>query len=122
MIVCSCKDATRYRTSTTPETRKRGAAPHPSAGGRGDGYSQDMRDLVIAVNNAGVSNLPSLINCVLCVYFRRLTQREPSFLQLCNITALTEDGIVIQLFNQCKSILMRESFSIGWIEDSECTE
>ena len=39
------------------QTRKR-AAPHPSAGGRGDGYSQDMRDLVIAVNNAGVSNHP----------------------------------------------------------------
>jgi hypothetical protein len=39
------------------QTRKR-AAPHPSAGGRGDGYSQDMRDLIMAVNNVGVSNHP----------------------------------------------------------------
>ncbi len=39
------------------QTRKR-AAPHPSAGGRGDGYSQEMRDLVVAVNAAGMSNHP----------------------------------------------------------------
>ncbi len=35
------------------QTRKR-AAPHPSAGGRGDGYSQEMRNLVVAVNAAGI--------------------------------------------------------------------
>lgn len=34
------------------------AAPHPSSGGRGDGYSQDMRDLLAAVSQMGVSNHP----------------------------------------------------------------
>jgi hypothetical protein len=33
-------------------------APHPSAGGRGSGYSQDMRALVMAIRNAGLSDDP----------------------------------------------------------------
>ena len=42
------------------QTRRR-AAPHPSAGGRGDGYSQDMRELAVAVNNAGLTNHPAFV-------------------------------------------------------------
>ena len=33
-------------------------APHPSGAGRGRGYSQDMRELVMSVRNAGESNHP----------------------------------------------------------------
>ena len=33
-------------------------APHPSGAGRGSGYSQDMRELVMSVRNSGESNHP----------------------------------------------------------------
>ena len=33
-------------------------APHPSAGGRGDGYSQDIRTMVMAIRHTGDSNNP----------------------------------------------------------------
>ena len=51
-----------------------------------------------------------------------LTVSIPTSLQLCDITTTAKDGIVIELFNQCKSIITRESFGIRWIEDSECTD
>ena len=41
-----------------PLQTRRGDAPHPSAGGRGTGYDQAMRELVLEIRNAGLSNSP----------------------------------------------------------------
>ena len=40
-----------------PQTRVVNA-PHPSGAGRGGGYSQDMRELVMSLNQAGESHNP----------------------------------------------------------------
>jgi hypothetical protein len=39
-----------------PLQTRRNNAPHPSAGGRGTGYDQTMRELVLAIHNSGNSN------------------------------------------------------------------
>jgi hypothetical protein len=49
--------ATQARQRPALQTRVN-EAPHPSDGGRGDGYSQDMRALVMAIRDAGRSNDP----------------------------------------------------------------
>ena len=41
-----------------PLQTRRGDALHPSAGGRGTGYDQAMRELVLEIRNAGLSNSP----------------------------------------------------------------
>jgi hypothetical protein len=45
----------------TLQTR-RSNAPHPSAGGCGTGYDQPMRELMLAIQNAGLSNNPIIQN------------------------------------------------------------
>jgi len=49
--------ATQARQRPALQTRVN-EAPHPSDGGRGDGYSQDMRALVMAIRDASRSNDP----------------------------------------------------------------
>jgi hypothetical protein len=45
-----------------PLQSRRSNAPHPSAGGRGTGYDQTMRELVLAIHNSGNSNDPFVQN------------------------------------------------------------
>jgi hypothetical protein len=84
------------------QTRKR-AAPHPSAGGRGDGHSQDMRDLIMAVNNVGVSNHPIFAQLrAMHVFLSKSTERRHVNLQ--NTLGHTRASSVIKISSSWHSI------------------
>ena len=51
-----CRHRMSFPLIRPPLQTRRNNAPHPSAGGRGTGYDQTMRELVLAIHNSGNSN------------------------------------------------------------------